>query len=138
MKKIDLDKVIEILDESKSIKAAKTALIIYVENLTKNIENKSEFKCFCRLHNRLEPYENMVIDSYGKSKGVCKAGQWRWQIYYRNICQLSKQRTHQITNKDFQLADETTKQIENLKRKLNSVISYDYDKDWTEYFIMKK
>ena len=124
--KIDFDLVMKILDENKSVKAVRSVLLDYVKKQQERTDGKKDNEWFCRLHNKLEPYENMVLDYNGNSKGVCKAAQWRWQKYYRHLTRLKRDAN---TNID---------EIKYLERKLNSVDSYDYDKDWSEYLATKK
>lgn len=105
--------------------------------------------CFCRLHNRLEPYKNMVIAKNGKSTGVCKAANNIWQRRIREIYRLEGeiesivrihvQNTYSfnkgIDYKDYELPEvkELKAKIATLRKELNSVKSYDFDKDWQEY-----
>lgn len=93
----------------------------------------SDEQCYCRLHNRMEPMKNMLLTPKGKSKGVCKAADVIWQRRYREIQKLKRELAWAYKNGNEVLYDQLTKSLYALGRQLNSVSSYDYDRDWTEY-----
>ena len=134
--KIDSQKVLDILAKSKSLKEAQQSIIDLVgslkeKNVAGTVDENGEY--FCRLHNRLEPFSNMLLDSYGRPKGVCKAANTVWQRNYRKLKQLRSQYAGAATNEDFQIAKDIERKLKYYERKLNSVDSYDYERDWKEY-----
>jgi hypothetical protein len=134
--KIDHQKVLDILRASKSLKEAQQSILDLVESRQKNnvadtVDENGEY--FCRLHNRLEPFANMLLDSYGRPKGVCKAANTVWQRNYRQLKKLRSQYADAATLEDFQIAKDIERKIKYYERKLNSVDSYDYERDWKEY-----
>lgn len=123
---IRVSKIYEMLDSAKSIKHFKAMLD---EQL--NLANGSDELCFCRLHNRMEPKSMMVLGPDGKSKGVCKAASVIWQKRYRHIKKCKEHLSYRITNNE--PTTDLVDLIRQLEAELNSVRSYDYDKDWAEY-----
>lgn len=99
--------------------------------------NESDEQCYCRLHNRMEPIKNMVLTPKGKSKGVCKAADVIWQRRYREIQKLKRELAWAYKNGNETLYDQLTKSLYVLGRQLNSVSSYDFDRDWKEYLSNK-
>lgn len=128
---ISIKQIDDMLAGANSLSDFVTKYNEYKQQLA-NVGESNE-QCYCRLHNRMEPLKDMVVTPKGKSKGVCKAGNVIWQRRYREIQKLKRELAWAYHNGNETLYDQLTKSLYTLGRQLNSVSSYDYDRDWKEY-----
>lgn len=101
-----------------------------VQNPPKVIDGVQHY--YCRFHAKYEPVEDMVM-SNNKSKGYCKAAISVWNKMYGEINKLGGQIMQDILASKYEEAKAKGEQQQALKLKLNSVNSYDYERDWAEF-----
>ena len=88
---------------------------------------------WCRLHQRYEPEENMVLDKNGKSKGYCKAINSETSRRRRKITELQLKIADLDEEKDYQEIMALLKEIKAIKASLTDPTTFDYDQDWANY-----
>ena len=117
-----------VIDELKEILAPKAGG--GAVNPPKEIDGVIHY--YCRFHQRYEPGENMVI-SAGKSKGYCRASISKWNKLNAQIKRIEAQAVGAICESNLDLAKKLGDEARELKAKLNSPESYDFDADWEAF-----
>lgn len=87
---------------------------------------------WCRLHERYELVENMVM-SNGVSKGMSKAALSAWSKRNSAIKKLESESVQALMDGDFEVAQAKAQEVKEAKKTLNDPASYDYEEDWKNY-----
>ncbi len=89
-------------------------------------------EAYCRFHERYEAIGDMVV-SRGKSKGYCKASISIWNRNNKKIKDLQAKSSDALEKDDLEEAKKASQEARELKTKLNSSESFDYDNDWKAF-----